>query len=531
MKFKLYTILSILLGYSATCPLDDYTNQTYMFVRPIFDTISIAQASWHNVVYKKQKNGAAAQVMAIYGQTFENLNNSSYFLFDYKNKLNISAGTTGAAGTGSVFAITGPGAFKAVSNPTQGQLNVATLDRDILGQWLGINQGKDFSFALHPAQRQACALIELSQDLKNMMEWSIFENWSINLAAPITWIENNIHAQGDQVALDAFHQPGYKYANFINGDRTSIRLTQAMVSLNTKYMSENDIQVNTSTGVIIPLVEQPCNGSIFEPVQGFNSHFGFDTQVHFQFPIVKKTPDSPSRILMFIDIHNNFLARNHQLRTFDIKHKPFSRYMKLYDNKNNDLVPAMNVLTLRSRVEPYNIVNFMTGFRFAQNDNFGEIGYELWAHGSERVTPEAQPGHRYEYFENHRYGIAFINTDGVLATIDQTTGDVIALPVGQQGLTASDSTINYVAAPDGQVGVLPTPSFQSVNKYLTIKDLNHDAAGFRSTITHRAFLSAGFGNHGKVRDYFANFGAFIEASQNNTALCFWGGWIKGGFSF
>lgn len=525
MKYKLYTLLAMSLGYTTLSPLDDYTNQTYMFVRPIFDSVSIQQASWHNLVYNKQKYGAAVQVIGIYEQSYANLFNPSYFFFDFKNKLNISAGNNTA-----IFKTTGAGAFQEVSNPFQGQMNVKSLNRDILGQWIGINSDQNLSLSLDPQQRQACALVEISQDLKKLFSWSIFENWFINASLPVTWIENNIGAHGDKKAIDAFNQPGWQYLNIINGDRSSIRLTQATLSLGTKYQSENDVQIITSSGVIVPLVEQPCNGSIFAPIQGFNSHFGFDTQVHFQFPIVKKTPESRSRILMFIDIHNNFLSRNHQLRTYDIKGKPFSRYMKLLDRKTNSLIPAMNALTIRSKVEPFNVVNFATGFRFSHNDCFGEIGYELWAHGSEVITPEPKITQELGSWEDDRYGIAFIGSDGNLAKID-AGGNVVPLALNEMGQTSSNSTINYVAAPDGEFSCCATPTFLQKNKYLTLKDLNRQTSAARSTITHRAFFSVGCGQKGKKRDCFANFGAFIEAAQNNAALNFWGGWLKAGVSF
>lgn len=526
MKFKLYTLLSITLVYTTIYPLNDYTNQTTMFVRPIFDSISIEQVGWHNILYNKQKRGFAAQVIGIYGQTYENLQSPAYFLFNYLDKITISAGSA------SVFEVNGPGAFRSVVNPSEGQINVQSLTRDVLGQAVGINSGQNFFLALNPEQRQACGLVEVSQDLKHFFSWWIFDNWYLNFSAPVTWIKNNIGANGDQQALDAFDQCAYKHVKFTNQNLTSVRLTQGAFALGTRYMSEDDIQVITTTGVIIPFVSQPSTKYVFEPTQGFDAHWGFDTQIHFQFPVLEKTPNGATRVLMFIDIHNNFLARNYQYRTYDIWNKPFSRYMKLLDRKTNKIVPAMNVLTLRSRVEPYNIVNFMTGFRFAHKDSFVDIGYELWAHGTERITPQPQPGHHDEYFEDGRYGIAFIDVNGNLAYIDDTTGVVTALPAGIQGQTASLSTINFIAPPDGKVNINTTPAqFQPVNEYLTLKDLDYLSCASRSTITHRAFLSATIGDRGQKRNYFVNFGSYIEAAQNNAALCFWGGWLKGGFTF
>ncbi len=523
--------------------INDFTNQSFFFPRPIYDSVEIDLAHWYNFMLRKQKNGFAVQVVGIYGQSYDNLFGPAYFLFDFKNELTISAGTPSiftpliASSTsiqnGSTTTTTTSSSTSSfvVQNGQVGQINVRSANRDVLGQWVGINSDQNLHLTLNPQQQQGCILLEVSQDVHRFLDNPIFESWFLNFSMPITWIKNNLGVSGDQAAIEAFNQRAFKYVKMSPGDMTSAQITQATISLGTRYMSKDDIQIMTTSGVIIPLSEQPCGGSLFEPIQGFNSHFGFDFLVHFQFPIIQKE-HNPSRILFFMDLHNNFLSRNHQLRTYDIKNKPFSRYMKFYDSFTNEIIPAMNALTIRSRVEPYNIVNFATGFRFAHHSCYGEIGYELWAHGNERVTPEPVITHPIGWWDDNRYGIAFINTDGELAKIDPNTGNVVAVnPNEELGLTATHSTINYVAAPDGIYSCCPSPSFTPENKYLNITDLNIYTPASRSTVTHRGFFSVGLGHDGKVRNYFINLGAFIEAPQNNAALNLWGGWLKAGLTF
>ena len=539
MKYIKSAVLCAVIAHTTIAPLDDYTNHTFMFVRPIFDSIGIQQASWNNIVFNKQKNGAAFQIYPIFEQTYPNLNNPAYFFFNGLNQITIQAGTT------STFEMPGttPSVSPPIVNPSsaaQGQMYVPSFNRDILGQWVGIEALTETTTAsgakmtIQPSQRSACILAEFSQDLHKIANISIFENWFINIAVPITWIENNLGVRGDQTAIDAMNNSNFTFVKMTPGTMDSVRLTQAAISLGTRYMGEPDTHVISTTGIIIPLVEQDCNGSIFQPVQGFNSHFGFDTTALFQFPLCQKHEYSNSKLLFFFDLHNTFLARNHQLRTYDIRHKPFSRYMLLYDRATNSTVSAMNVLTLRSRVEPFMLTNFATGLRMKYKESIGEIGYELWAHGAEVVTPERK-GEFHEdtcnYWVDDRYGIAFINWQGELAYIDNATGAVSPLAPGQIGQTASQSTINYVAAPDGEASCCPTPTFTQQNVYLRLIDLDRLSCAAQPTITHRAYMSVGFGSKGTTRDCFANFGLFIEASQNNAALCFWGGWFKAGMTF
>lgn len=559
MKFKQYSKIVIFLGITLSLDitasnskkipnnydsnlLNDFTNQSFFFPRPIYDSVGFEQASWHTIIHKKQKNGFGIQVAGMYAQSYDNLFNPAYFLFDFKNVLTISAGTPStfapltststATTSGSTTTTTSSATSQlVVKNGQIGQICTPSANRDVLGQWIGITDAQNLHFTLNPHQEQGCIFLEVSQDVKRILDNPIFESWFINFSMPITWIKNNLGVSGDQQAVEAMSQRAFKYAKMSQGDMTSMGISQATISLGTRYMSQDDIRIMTTSGVIIPLSEQPCGGSLFEPIQGFNSHFGFDFLVHMQFPIIQKE-HNPSRLLFFLELHNNFLSRNHQLRTYDIKNKPFSRYMQLYDSFTNQLVPAVNALTIRSRVEPYNIVNFATGLRFAHHECSGELGYELWAHGDERITPEPVVTHPIGWWDDGRYGIAFINADGVLAKIDTETGNVVAINTNEElGLTASNSTINFVAPPDGSYSCCPSPSFTPQNKYLIRNDLNIYTPASRSTITHRGFVSIGLGNNGKKRNYFVNFGAFIEAPQNNAALNLWGGWFKGGFTF
>lgn len=531
MKYKIIAIFAVLITATSVYPLDDYTSQNFMFTRSIFDSVGIEQASWHDMVYQKQKNGFAIQAYAIYGQTFSELNNASYFLLNYKNKVNLEAGTP------SRFATSG-GSLKIplqLDTPKENQINVQSFDRDILGQWLGINDiGNQYLMSLNPRQRQATIMFECSQDLNKLFHMNFFDAWSIDFTLPIGWVENNIGFSGDQKVLDAFNNPKFDFSKISPCNMSLTTAAQATIALTTKYISEPDTHVTTSTGIIIPFIQQNTNCYLFQPLLGFNAHLGLTNITSIQFPICKKHEYAQSRILFFFDICNNFLARNHQLRTFDVKCKQFSRYMNLLDRTTNTLVPGMNVLTLRSRVEPFNIVNFATGFRFKYKESVGQIAYELWAHPSERVTPESKPGSHqpFNYWHEGRYGFPFIDVNGNLAQINNTNGVVEPLPLGELGQTASESTINHVAFPDGEnVCCAGGSSFVPKNKYISFKDLDHFSCAGQATVTHRATASVGFAEKGKRRDYFTNFGLFIEAAQNNAAMCCWGGWLKAGLSF
>ena len=532
MKYKIATFFCVVGFYNAIFGLNDYTNQTYMFCRPVFDSIAINQATWSYLINDKQTNNSAFQAYPIISTSIDNPNSSKYFLFGYKKELTVAAGTSS-----SNFTTTG------IPKPTtlsQGAYTVETFSRDILGQWLGITNTNGASFSLQPKQTQIATMFEYHQDLKTFIKSKFVQDMSISIAAPLTMVENNIGYSGYSAVAKAFTQSNFQYAKISTHDITSVALSQVQIALNTQYLKNDESHIISSTGVIIPLTNQNHNSYLFEPVQGFNSHFVLNSAAFFQFPVYKKSPDASSSILFFLNINNNFLCRNHQLRTFDIKNKPYSRYLTLLDRYTNSPVPAMNVLTLRTRVEPFNAFNLAAGFRVKNNNLTMSLGYELWAHGTEVITPEPQQ-QEYGYqarrdnqsgnWNDDRYGIAFINENGNLAYLDNT-GAVKPLPTNQPGLTASESTINYVASPNGTLSCCgATSTFTQTNKYLKLNDLDKFSCAAQATMIHKAFISLGREEKGKTRDMFANIGFSIELAQNNASLGTWTGWIKVGLTF
>ena len=123
MKYKIATFFCVVGFYNAIFGLNDYTNQTYMFCRPVFDSIAINQATWSYLINDKQTNNSAFQAYPIISTSIDNPNSSKYFLFGYKKELTVAAGTSS-----SNFTTTG------IPKPTtlsQGAYTVETFSRDI----------------------------------------------------------------------------------------------------------------------------------------------------------------------------------------------------------------------------------------------------------------------------------------------------------------------------------------------------------------------------------------------------------------
>ena len=57
MKYTKFAVFCALMSAESAYSLNDYSNNSFMFVRPVFDSVGIQQSSWHDIVFRKQKHG------------------------------------------------------------------------------------------------------------------------------------------------------------------------------------------------------------------------------------------------------------------------------------------------------------------------------------------------------------------------------------------------------------------------------------------------------------------------------------------
>ena len=239
---------------------------------------------------------------------------------------------------------------------------------------------------------------------------------------------------------------------------------------------------------------------LFSPFIGNNQHWTIGSGVNFQFPITQRDVTFP--ILFFFNIEHQYLVPNHQYRTFDLKNKPWSRFLLLNAADGSvSNVPGVNVLTRRVTVRPDSFVDLSTGLRVTRGGFEGEIGYDLWAHGKERI-------------KIHRTVCKNCNEEVVVSDY--------GIAGSTAGVSASDSTISTLASDDGTF--VPLQDF----------DLNLNSGAAQAALVNRMHASMGFGSKNGANEGlegFINAGVFYDMPQNNAALKQWGGWAKVGASF
>ncbi|MGB8367456.1 MAG: hypothetical protein WCD44_03800 [Candidatus Babeliales bacterium] len=451
--------------------LQEVFGRSFMFTRPAYYNTAMQQQLWHSIIYNKKGNSLASfQLTTFYQHSIDQRKTQRYFLIKGKNELLVS-----------------------------GDANETLLaTRDVRAEWLNLPDDFKGNLAIKPEQQQLGFFVEYHQDLKQWIDHSFFNGSFLDISIPVVSVENDLNLMQFNVAnkslntpqdiIGAFQQPAWKYSK-ITGKRSRFGVAEIKASFGRSYLSEDYFQIVYSSSFTIPVAKKQDPQFIFDPVIGNNRYIGLGGAVNFQ--ILLNSDPSQYAFCFFINFEAIFLIRNKQFRTFDLKRKPWSRFL-LYNKqgaKPNQNIPGVNLLTVDTVSYPFGMFDFSGGWRI-QNEKFEiELGYNAWGHGDEHLRL------RRKFTET--FGIAGSRVD----------------------ITASQSTINQQAADD----TMFTP--------VTETDLNLDSAASRSALTHKAFLTGGFKKIGKKIDSFIGAGSFVEIPQKNSALKNWGIWGKLGTSF
>ncbi len=235
--------------------------------------------------------------------------------------------------------------------------------------------------------------------------------WWIDIAAPIQWVKTNVRLQecnrtpcdnfatgslenmeaafrGEEFAL--FGQDPVKF-NFGKIDscksKSETRLADLQVRLGVDYVCTECCHAEGYLGIWIPTGNRPDGEFVFEPIVGQNFHVGIMTGGSLGYQMWCGDCD---RDLWFeFAINSIYSFKNTQTRSFDLKNRPWSRYMLTFADEAaataGTVTPGINVFTRKVRVSPRFQHNYTMAFVYNQCSFQGEIGYNFWARQAEKV--------------------------------------------------------------------------------------------------------------------------------------------------
>jgi hypothetical protein len=448
-----------LLYCEPACGVD----RTFMYTRPIYRNVGAQLFIWHDMIFNHTRcTDFSFQVMPMFGETFNPSKQSRYFLFDNKEFLSVKGDNV-------------------ITN---------SHERDVRAEWLGLSSNFIGSFSDKPFQRQTAIWFEAKHNLRAFSDCDLFERLWVGVAVPFHQVENKIDICESGTVVDplfpqtireALGNPTLQYQKFgPSQKRTGVG--EIMVKFGSNFLDDGGFQIGTYSMLIIPAASSNNPEYVFSPYLGNNRHWGTGLGVMFQFPL---NCDIDCKLVsFFFEGESLWFIRNFQKRTYDLKFKPWSRYMLLVNKDGRNNVPMTQVFTVDSRVRSYNLGDISTGFRFAKNGFQAEISYNLWARGRERAKP-------------HRCLPSGWGIQGVGV-----------FPGTTMPRTASKSTIQFQAENDVDPKT-GDPKFIEIIP----DDVRYLSAAARKTLNHRGQLALGYIGCSGNTEIFAGGGAYVEYAQ------------------
>jgi len=358
----------ICLQSSIFC-LTERDGRSFMFTRPASASIVLRENARRTIEHQAPTSTCGSGLYAAtYGETSHNyLSVDRYFLLNAKNCLLVAGDM-------------------AAQNLVQ--------QRDIRAEWLGLPDNFSGIMSMEPKQEQYGFFIGLHQELCHITNFALLKNSYIDIILPVTYVRNNAHLTqsdvvnpGSQVPRDiieAFNQPAWQYAK-IDGPRHRQLTSDLRMECGTTYLNSNFFEMRYYAALTLPTSNTQNAHHFFDPTTGYNGHAGAGGGMILNLPLTECYHKSIQSI--FIYLESIFLFHRKQKRTFDLKGKPYSRFM-LYNLKNgapDQLIPGVNLLTLEVNSRPYGIVDFCLGYRVTFPHTELEVGYGIWGHAEERV--------------------------------------------------------------------------------------------------------------------------------------------------
>ncbi len=179
--------------------------------------------------------------------------------------------------------------------------------------------------------------------------------------------------------------------NFSNEGISNTEISNIELNLSWNYFPLKKCSIETYAGCLIPVTKKTKTEKInqqfiFSPTITNSEHFG----LQYGTTISLFLYENDERTIQFI-LGNNLLyfIPEKKLRSFDLKQKPWSRYLPVYENfalPDQLETSLVNKLTLSSRITP-NFSNVATvQIDFTKSFYALGIGYTLFTRQSESVT-------------------------------------------------------------------------------------------------------------------------------------------------
>lgn len=356
-------------------------------------------------------------------------------------------------------------------------------------------------------------------------------------------VDKNRDANAVSNMAQAFNQSDWNFGRIMSNTEScnswlkKTGLADIELKLGMEWLEREPCHLESYIGILIPTGNKPQAKYLFEPIVGNGQHVGFMMGTYFGARIWHDE-EKGREIRAEYATHSNYLFKSRQVRSFDLRHKEFSRYMPVYMNQEqaaeaealynkalatagpeqaallnqaqNLATPGINVFTQQVDVTPGFQYNITSSLIFTSCRGFqAEGGYNFFAHRAECVKLACPwvPGPALKHYN----------------------GNGLTNPV--RGISG---TLLLEGAFDPQPN--PYPAEYSLNNYeknmIQESDLDLTSASTPCVLSHTLYGSLGYRWDDREYPLMTNFGGSYEFSNaNNASLERWTLWAKFGVSF
>ena len=521
---------TMLLG---DCDIDsgrlEATGKTTLAIHPLFvsqqpEMVSSFRSDRSHA--REEGRGGAFEAVLFGSRTTNGDDLARYFFFDGQEKLTVAevGPVAGAAGFGTqnllaqdfnIFTVNHDFASTITIDPNQSVIGLGLYDRQSF--WKNHDRGRGFWLSVSTS----------IQHVKNMM----------NLCEFVT----NDGGGADETAndfvvanmIEAFSQEDWKFGKICaNSSMKKTGLADIEFKIGYEWLQHDPAHMESYIGVVIPTGNKNEGVYIFEPIVGRGKYAGimFGSSLGLE---IWTNETGNMNIRYELANHTEILFKRDQVRSFDLKYRPWSRYLPVYASleeateiaaltnlsfRQNESTPGINVFTQKLQVKPGLTHDINTAFIFTWNRFQAEVGYNFLAKRGEIVELDCpwQPVVALKHF----LGAGQTNP---IRTINGS-------PFYEQIVSSITLPATVPPTPDFQLIPVPLARYETVVIQATDLDLN--SAATPAILTNTLYGTLGFTLPEREYPLFGNVGGSFTFSKNNDAAPRrWVLWAKMGLSF
>ena len=129
--------------------------------------------------------------------------------------------------------------------------------------------------------------------------------------------------------VQAFNQQGMLYGK-ISGVQSKTGVADMTLKLGYDFVDQTDFYLSGYAGMVLPTGNRPKAIYMFEAIVGNNQHFGLNGGMYGQ---VSFENFGHNNLWLGWSLEGEYLFQNTQKRSFDLKNRPWSRYMQVFQNE------------------------------------------------------------------------------------------------------------------------------------------------------------------------------------------------------